>query len=61
MQDTVLISYVNSVKSDNPILLVGRKRMNQTTEVINAFQGDEATELYKRLVTKKVKTDGDNG
>ena len=30
--------------------------MNQSVEIINAFQGEEAKELYKKLITKK---DGD--
>lgn len=30
--------------------------MNQSIEIINAFQGDEARELYEKLVTKKVGT-----
>jgi len=36
-------------------MVVGRKRMNQSVEIINAFQGDEARELYEKLVTKKKK------
>ena len=27
--------------------------MNQSVEIINAFQGNEARELYEKLVTKK--------
>ena len=29
--------------------------MNQSVEIINAFQGDEAREHYEKLVTKKKK------
>lgn len=29
--------------------------MNQSVEIINAFQGDEARGLYEKLVTKKKK------
>lgn len=53
MQDTILISFVDGAKADNPILVVGRKRLNQSVEIINAFQGDEARELYERLITEK--------
>ena len=49
--DTLLISVYGDV------LVVGRKRPNQTAEVINAFQGEEAEELYTRLITKKNKGD----
>lgn len=54
MQDTILVSYV---ANDNPILAVGRKRLNQSVEIINAFQGSEAEELYLKLVTQKGKAD----
>ena len=49
-QDTILVSFVNS---DNPILIVGRKSKKEALEVINAFEGDEAKELYERLIKKK--------
>ena len=50
MQDTILVSYIDN---NDPILIIGRKRLNQSVKVINAFHGDEAKELYSRLVTKK--------
>lgn len=56
MIDTFLISVDFANKDDTGVLIVGRKRMNQSVEVINAFQGEEAKELYKKLITKK---DGD--
>ena len=34
---------------DIPILIVGRKRLNRSVEIINAFHGCEAVELYNRL------------
>jgi hypothetical protein len=54
--DTILVSVDFSNNEDTGVLIVGRKRLNQSVEIINAFQGEEANELYKRLVTKK---DGD--
>lgn len=56
MIDTILVSVDFSNNEDTGVLIVGRKRLNQSVEIINAFQGYEANELYKRLVTKK---DGD--
>lgn len=54
MVDSILIGVNISNKEDSmAVLTVGRKRMNQSVEIINAFQGDEARELYERLVTKK--------
>ena len=55
LSDTLLVSISFSDK-DTGVLVVGRKRNNQSIEIINAFQGDEALELYKKLVTQKEKS-----
>lgn len=52
LSDTLLVSISFSDK-DTGVLVVGRKRQNQSIEIINAFQGEEALDLYKKLVTKK--------
>ena len=59
MVDSILVSVDFSNKNDTGVMVVGRKRMNQSVEIINAFQGDEARELYERLITtkKKVKSE----
>ena len=51
--DTLLVSIDLSTNGDNAVLLVGRKRKNETVDIVNAFQGEEAVELYKRLTTVK--------
>ena len=38
---------------DVGVLIVGRKRPNQSVNIINAFQGKEAEELYKKLIGEK--------
>ena len=38
---------------DKAIVVVGRKRKNQSVEIINAFEGDEAVDIYKKLVGDK--------
>ena len=38
---------------DVGVLIVGRKRPNQSVDIINAFQGKEAEELYIKLISKK--------
>lgn len=38
--------------NDIPVLVVGTKVKNGIN-IINAFQGEEAEELYKKLTTKK--------
>ena len=55
MEDCVLVSYVKPTNGDIPILIVGRKRPDQVVDIVNAFQGDKATELYQNLITKEVK------
>lgn len=50
---SLIIGYDINSSTDNAILIVGRKRMNESTEIINAFQGKEAVELYEKLITKK--------
>lgn len=54
LSDTLLVSISFSDK-DTGVLVVGRKRKNQSIEIVNAFQGDEALELYKKLVAQKEK------
>ena len=59
--DTILVSFDN-VSNDEPILIVGRKRMNQSVEIVNAFQGKDAKELYSKLtavVPKEVDINGE--
>ena len=51
MQDTLLVS----VSGD--VLIVGRKAAGYTPIVINAFQGEEARELYRKLTEKVEKAD----
>ena len=50
--DALLVGFDN-VNGDITTLIVGRKRPNQSINIINALQGDEAKELYERLVTPK--------
>lgn len=49
----LLVSYDFSNGEDNDIVLVGTKTEKRDVEIINAFQGKEARELYEKLVTKK--------
>ena len=54
LSDTLLVS-ISFFFFVTGVLVVGRKRKNQSIEIINAFQGEEALDLYKKLVTKKEK------
>ena len=42
------VDFTNS--EDTGVLIVGRKRHNESVEIINSFQGEEAKELYKKLI-----------
>jgi hypothetical protein len=37
------------------VLIVGHKDSRKDIEIINAFQGEEAYDLYLKLITKKEK------
>ena len=49
--DVLLVSYDN-VSNDKPVLIVGRKGKRETVQIVNAFQDEEAEELYKKLTTQ---------
>ncbi|MDO5540820.1 MAG: hypothetical protein Q4F83_12260 [Eubacteriales bacterium] len=51
---SVIVSWDFSNGKDVGVLLVG-KQVNGKVEVINAFQGEEAYELYRRLTVQKKK------
>lgn len=50
---SVIVSWDFSNGKDTGILLVGQKQPGQAVEVINAFQGKEAEELYLKLTKRK--------
>lgn len=52
MSDCVLVSIDKSNGTDQTVLLVGRKRPDQSAVIINAFQGQEAIDMYNKLITK---------
>lgn len=50
--DSVIVSWDFSHGKDVGVLLVG-KQVNGRVEIVNAFQGEEAYELYRRLTVQK--------
>lgn len=50
--DCILVS-VDFTKEDAGVLIVGRKNTRHNPDIINAFQGQEAWDLYQKLITKK--------
>lgn len=53
LTDTLLVSIDLSASENNAVLIVGRKKPNQSVEIVNAFDGEEAVTLYKKLTTVK--------
>ena len=53
--DSVIVAYDFTHGKDNTVLIVGRKRKNQTVDIINAFQGEEAIDIWKKLITREEK------
>lgn len=55
--DTILVSIDLSRNNENAVLVVGRKKPREAVDVINAFEGEEALELYKKLTTPEAKNE----
>jgi hypothetical protein len=60
--DSILVGFdYDETNKDECVLVVGRKRVNRdSVEVINAFHGKEAKELYEKLITKEDKNNVQN-
>lgn len=48
---SVIVSWDFSKGKDVGVLLVGRQKPGRNVEIINAFQGKEAEDIYKKLTT----------
>ena len=57
--DSVIVAFDHQTDTGTAVLVVGRKTQGQVTEVINAFAGEEALTLWKKL-TEKEKKDGNS-
>lgn len=55
--DSLIIGFNSSAGKDCGVLIVGRKKPREAVDIINAFEGEEALELYKKLVTPKAKNE----
>lgn len=55
MSEVLLVGFDDSHGDDACVLTVGRRNPHipAGVEIINAFQGEEAKELYLKLITKK--------
>lgn len=53
--DVLLVGY--DTQGAQSILIVGKRRPNGRTDILNMFAGPEADELYQKLTTKKDEED----
>lgn len=44
---------VDISEDDNAVIIVGEKTNGVDVKIVNAFHGEEAMELYKKLITKE--------
>ena len=61
LSDTILISFARETPDSDPVLIVGRKRMNKSVDIINAFEGKEALDIYEKLTTINKEEGTENG
>ena len=59
--DTILVSFARETPDSDPVLIVGRKRSNESVKIINAFEGKEALDIYEKLTTVNKKEGIENG
>ena len=52
---SVIVAFDYKADSDTATLIVGQKNPKQDVAIINAFQGETAKELWKKLTTKEEK------
>ena len=53
MTDIVIVGYDYNEPMDNAVLIVGKKLPDMSVDIINAFHGDEAKELWAKITDKK--------
>lgn len=53
ISESLMVGYSFIPEKNTAVLTVGRKRLNESVEIINAFEGEEAIELYGKLTTRR--------
>jgi len=53
ISDGLIIGFDRTKNGDNTVLIVGRQLNGQEVKIVNAFGGEEAFELYQKLVSKR--------
>ena len=58
VNETLLVSISMNTDTNTGVLIVGKQnRKKVAVDIVNAFQGEEAMELYTKLTTKVEKKD----
>lgn len=52
--DTILVGFTTN-ENGSDILIVARKKPNNEPDIINAFEGTEARDIYEKLIGKEGK------
>lgn len=55
MVKSIIVAYENTNGVDTSVLVVGEKKPGNVVEIVNAFQGKEAEELWRKLTVRKEK------
>ena len=58
--EALLISVTYDANGKVNLMVVGKKRKNESVEIVNTFQGEDAVRLYNELITKRVHNDEQN-
>ena len=59
LTDSVIVSFDCSNGMDKSVLVVGHKTQGEVVKIINAFQGKEAEDLWRRLTYREDKKNGE--
>ena len=51
--NSILVGYDYNPAKDNAVLIIGQQVPKKPIQIINAFQGEEATALWNKLIGKK--------
>lgn len=52
--DGLLVSFATN-QNGSDFLIVARKQLNKEPDIINAFEGSEARDIYEKLIGKEGK------
>lgn len=50
---SILVGYDYNKEKDNAVLIIGKRVNDKHVQIVNVFEGDEATALFNKLITKK--------